>query len=98
MHGLRNADDYLEACSAIQRGALLCGHVHYAYRTPLEKADGANADPPYALNADLFCAGSLTKQGHEGFWLFDVSAKTFTAQQGEFDPVSGQYRLQASSD
>ena len=87
MHGLSNADEYLEVCSEIPRGALLCGHVHYAYRTPLEH-----------LNADLFCAGSLTKQGNEGFWLFDVSAKTFTAQQGEFDPLSEQYRLQASSD
>ncbi|MEM8885344.1 MAG: metallophosphoesterase [Planctomycetota bacterium] len=70
-HGLDNADAYLAACAAIERGAILCGHVHRRYTV---RADG--------VRAPIFCAGSATMQAAEGLWLFDVDAKGARATPG----------------
>ncbi|HBH36419.1 MAG TPA: metallophosphoesterase [Gammaproteobacteria bacterium] len=80
LHGLHNADDFLAICKKIFTGALLCGHVHRCYRTPLD-----------GLKADLFCAGSATKEHHEGFWLFDIEDGACHVSQGFFDADAYAY-------
>ena len=82
LHGLHNADDFLEICQQIPNGALLCGHIHRCYRTPLS-----------GLSVDLYCAGSATKDHREGFWLFDIENGQCRARQGCFDPGSDSYML-----
>lgn len=74
LHGLQNADDFLAICKKIPTGALLCGHVHRCYRTPLD-----------GLNVDLYCAGSATKERREGFWLFDIEDGVCRVSQGSFN-------------
>lgn len=59
-HGLRNLDAFLRAASAIERGALLCGHVHNVFRQEISGFAG-----------EVFCAGSATYEGREGVWVFD---------------------------
>ena len=61
LHGLLNADDFLEKCKGVKKGAILCGHIHRTYRLNLE-----------GLSCDLYCAGSATMEGHEGFWVYEV--------------------------
>jgi len=80
LHGLHNADDFLSICKKISTGALLCGHVHRCYRTPLD-----------GLKADLYCAGSATIENHEGFWLFDITSDACHASQGFFDADKYRY-------
>lgn len=74
LHGLHNADDFLSICKKISTGALLCGHVHRCYRTQLD-----------GLKTDLYCAGSVTMENHEGFWLFDIENDFCQVGQGFFD-------------
>jgi len=69
LHGLINANDFLEKCKQIDTGALLCGHVHETYRVSLE-----------GLKSDLFCAGSATMEGHEGFWMHEVEEKVLKSK------------------
>jgi len=80
LHGLHNADDFLGICKKVTTGALLCGHIHRCYRTPLD-----------GLTADLYCAGSATKEHHEGFWLFDIENGGCKVSQGFFDADSYAY-------
>ena len=68
-HGLINAEEFLEKCKAIKTGAMLCGHVHKTYQVKLE-----------GLNCDLYCAGSATMEGHEGFWVYEVQEKVLKAK------------------
>ncbi len=74
LHGLHNADDFLDICKKVTTGTLLCGHIHRCYRTPLE-----------GLSVDLYCAGSATKEHREGFWLFDIEDGACNVSQGFFD-------------
>jgi 3',5'-cyclic AMP phosphodiesterase CpdA len=69
LHGLINADDFLQKCEAIESGAILCGHIHRTYRLDLPD-----------LKCDLFCAGSATMEGHEGFWVYEVEEKQLKAK------------------
>ena len=79
-HGLVNADEFLAICAPVERGAILCGHVHHCFRV---KVPG--------VGPEIFCAGSATINEHAGFWVFDVDDEHFTARRGE--RVHGRYRL-----
>jgi 3',5'-cyclic AMP phosphodiesterase CpdA len=79
-HGLVNASEFLEICAPVERGAILCGHVHHCFRV---KVPG--------VGPEIFCAGSATINERAGFWVFDVDGERFTARRGE--RVSGRYRL-----
>jgi 3',5'-cyclic AMP phosphodiesterase CpdA len=72
-HRLVNADAFLEVVADLPRGALLCGHVHRRYMVRIE-----GVRPP------LFCAGSSTKAGREGLWVFDIDADRGLATPGHF--------------
>jgi len=81
LHGLINADDFLEKCKQINTGALLCGHVHETYQVSLE-----------GLNGDLFCAGSATMEGHEGFWVYEIEDKVLKAKCVYWDGTEYHFR------
>jgi len=61
LHGLMNANEFLDKCKVIRSGAILCGHVHETYKVSLEE-----------LKSDIYCAGSATMEGHEGFWVYEL--------------------------
>ncbi|MDH5672416.1 MAG: metallophosphoesterase [Myxococcales bacterium] len=83
-HGLENADELLAACAPAPRLAILHGHIHDRFRL----------SPPSAP-AHLFCAGSTTCEGREGFWLFDVEAERVRATAGGYR--DGDYRLEEAT-
>ncbi len=72
-HGLVNAEEFLAICADVPRGAILCGHVHRRY---VVHVDG--------IAAPIFCAGSTTKDGVEGLWVFDVDAAGTVATPGRW--------------
>jgi hypothetical protein len=61
---LLDADALLELLPG-PRFAVLHGHIHHRYHHP------ATATRPH-----LFCAGSSTQAGREGYWLIDVDGGT----------------------
>jgi len=73
-HGLVNAEAFLHACRDVSPGAILCGHVHWCYSVRVE-----NVAPR------IFCAGSATKKGVEGLWVFDVDEGRCRATPGRWD-------------
>ena len=73
LHGLENADAFLEACAGFDRGAILCGHVHRTYRVRVP-----------GVGPEIFCAGSATMHELEGFWLFDAGADGLAATRGHW--------------
>jgi len=75
-HGLRNADDFLRVCRRIEKGAILNGHIHRCYITDLT---------PEGLSIDLYCAGSVSMEGRECFWLFDVEPESMRVRRGVYD-------------
>ena len=77
-HGLENADELLQTCAKIKRGALLHGHVHRGYSVRV---------PEMAI--PIFGAGSATMEGRESIWLFDLG--TATATMGAYQ--DGRYQL-----
>ena len=83
LHGLINADDFLEKCKAVKHGAILCGHIHRTYHLELED-----------LNCDLYCAGSATMEGHEGFWVYEVEEKVLKAKPVFWNETQGCYSYQ----
>jgi predicted phosphodiesterase len=82
-HGLDNAADLLRIC-ARPRTLLVHGHIHHNYHHV------ATSERPW-----LFCAGSATQTGREGFWLYDVSAEQLVATPGAY--VDGRYQLRAEA-
>lgn len=60
LHGLRNADELLDACAGIRRGAILCGHIHRAFRVLPE------------VGPEIVCGGSATLEGHESAWWLEI--------------------------
>ncbi len=80
LHGLINADDLLEKCKAVKHGAILCGHIHRTYHLDLEN-----------MNCDLYCAGSATMEGHEGFWVYEVEGKEMKAKRVFWDRETCTY-------
>jgi predicted MPP superfamily phosphohydrolase len=73
LHGLDNADAFLQACSGLPRCAILHGHIHWRFEVALE-----------GFAPRLFGAGSATCAGREGFWLFDVDGARSKAIPGSF--------------
>ena len=73
LHGLENAEEFLRACAGVERGAILCGHVHQTYRVRLP-----------SIGPEVFCAGSATMHELEGFWMFDVEGRTIDARRGRW--------------
>ena len=72
-HGLDNLDDLLDAAAEIERGVFLCGHVHTAFRQRIAGFAG-----------EVFCAGSSTLAGREGFWLFESGDSGWEARRGRW--------------
>ena len=70
LHGLENADAFLEVCARHPRAAILHGHIHWRYHL------GLRGLPP------MFGAGSVTDAGREGLWLFELDAGTLRATPG----------------
>jgi len=71
LHGMVNADEFLAACADLPRGVILSGHVHHCYRVEIP-----------GIKPAVFCAGSATLEGREGFWLFDVDGESARATRG----------------
>jgi 3',5'-cyclic AMP phosphodiesterase CpdA len=72
-HGLENAGAFLQACADVERGAILCGHVHETFRVRLP-----------GIGPEVFCAGSATMHELEGFWMFEVEGGTISARRGRW--------------
>ncbi len=70
LHGLHNADDFLKACSPIENGAILFGHIHRTYRVDVPET-----------NIPLYCAGSATMEGFEGAWVYELFEGELTAKR-----------------
>jgi len=83
-HGLVNANAFLDVCRDLSPGAILCGHVHWRYAV---RAAGVR---PWIL-----CAGSATKRGREGIWVYDVEAERARATPGAW--VADRYVLDPAS-
>ena len=71
LHGLENADAFLDICAGMQRGAILCGHIHHAFR--------------YAIPPDVFCGGSATMHGREAAWWFEIGESGTTVRPVRWD-------------
>lgn len=85
LHGLTNAQDFLDSCALFSEATILCGHVHRCYHVRVPKT-----------RQSIFCAGSATIQDHEGFWLFEVDHEGIRATKGGWH--NGSYRLLEKSD
>jgi len=72
-HGLENVDDLLGAAAGIELGAYLCGHIHTTFRQRIAGFAG-----------EVFCAGSSTLAGREGFWLFESGSSGWEARRGRW--------------
>jgi 3',5'-cyclic AMP phosphodiesterase CpdA len=57
-HALQGAARLLEVCHPAT--AVLCGHLHERYEIRAQSR--------------MFCAGSSTMRGNEGYWLYEVTA------------------------
>lgn len=74
MHGLDNADAFLDACRGLPRAAILHGHIHARFQLALA-----------GFAARLFGAGSATCEGRESFWMFDILGEQRRAVPGHFE-------------
>jgi 3',5'-cyclic AMP phosphodiesterase CpdA len=83
-HGLVNAQELLDLVAGIERGALLCGHVHRTFRVRLP-----------GVGPEVFCAGSATMHELEGFWMFDFDGGRIGARQGRW--TGSGYALEAAT-
>ena len=84
LHGFENGEEFLHTCAGLRWGAIVHGHIHWHYHLKLE-----------SLDAPIFCSGSATFEGREGFWVYEVTEdrmKAFsgrwTGEQYEIDPVA----------
>lgn len=82
LHGLINADDFLEKCKAVKQGAILFGHIHKTYHLSMED-----------LACELYCAGSATMERHEGFWVYEVEEKKLNAKQVFWNRTARKYHF-----
>jgi 3',5'-cyclic AMP phosphodiesterase CpdA len=80
-HGLINANELLDRCKVIERGALCHGHQHDLYHV---------REP--GVRMDLCGAGSATYRGREGVWVYDIGREdafatpgTWTGERYELD-------------
>lgn len=84
LHGLANAQHFLDSCAQFQDAIILCGHVHQCYHVKV----------PHT-GQSIFCAGSATMENKEGFWLFDINQGQVWATQGRW--YGAKYRLSVNS-
>ncbi len=70
-HGLRNSRSLLRLLHGHENLVLLHGHNHrpYTYFLP-------------GSSLPLYCAGSVSKDGAESFWLFDLFGDSLNARRG----------------
>jgi 3',5'-cyclic AMP phosphodiesterase CpdA len=79
LHGLENADAFLDALGAIDRGCVLHGHVHHHFRIVMP-----------GVRASLLCAGSTTQEHREGLWVLDIDGSGHaTATPGRWEDARG---------
>ena len=71
-HGLTDRETLLEILSSGGALALGHGHIHHRYRT----------EGPAGLS--IFCAGSSTQAGREGYWIYEL----FPGKIGAAEPVT----------
>lgn len=69
MHGLRELERLLGMLPG-PRFAVLHGHIHHRYHHP------ATATRPH-----IFCAGSSTEKGHEGYWVIETAGGQISGAQ-----------------
>jgi len=67
LHGLENAAAFLDICTGFGCGAILCGHIHHAFR--------------YSIPPEVICGGSATMEGREAAWWFDVDVSGVDVRQ-----------------
>jgi len=82
LHRLTNAKEFIDIANTVSKGAMLCGHVHQTYRV---KTDD--------MQQELFCAGSATMEGREGFWIYELKEGQIKADRVYWD--NGKYSIQA---
>ena len=70
-HGLRNSRALLRILAGRENLVLLHGHNHRPYTYFLPES-----------STPLYCAGSLSKEGGESFWLFEPFGDTLNARRG----------------
>jgi 3',5'-cyclic AMP phosphodiesterase CpdA len=75
LHGLRNADDLLATCAGVRRGAILCGHIHRAFRVVPE------------IGPEIVCGGSATIEGHESAWWLEIGPASAEIRPVRWDGV-----------
>ena len=63
-HGLTNVKDFLRALQGVRFGAMLHGHIHWRYQLHVS-----------GLPARIFGAGSVTHEGREGFWIYEIDGE-----------------------
>ncbi len=80
LHGLTNAQHFLDSCAQFQQAIILCGHIHKCYHIKVPET-----------GQSIFCAGSATMKKKEGFWLFDIDHGRVRATQGRC--YGAKYRL-----
>ena len=73
-----------DVCADLDRGAILCGHVHWRYAVRVE-----------GVRPWILCAGSATKKDREGLWVYDVEAGHARATPGSW--TGDRYVLDASA-
>jgi hypothetical protein len=83
LHGFENGEAFLDACAPLRWGAIVHGHIHWHYHLNVP-----------SVEAPVFCAGSATFEGREGFWVYELEPdrmKAFsgrwTGQRYEIDPT-----------
>lgn len=80
LHGLTNSHAFLKSCAFFSQAIILCGHVHQCFYFKMVES-----------GQSIFCAGSATMAGKEGFWLFDINGDQICATQGNWNGY--QYEL-----
>jgi 3',5'-cyclic AMP phosphodiesterase CpdA len=81
LHGFENGEAFLDACAGLRWGAIIHGHIHWHYCLQLDPVA-----PP------IFCAGSATFEGREGFWVYEVDGDRMKAFSGRW--TGSRYELE----
>ncbi|MDR0993784.1 MAG: metallophosphoesterase [Verrucomicrobiota bacterium] len=71
LHGLRNSQPLFQLLKGHSNVVLLHGHNHRIYVRQAPE-----------LDIPVYCAGSLTKEGAESFWLFELFGGGLNPRQG----------------
>ncbi len=73
LHGMENAEQFLDVCRRADKGVIVFGHVHWRYHVRVE-----------GLALDLCCSGSTTHGGREGLWVYEVAPDEAWAVPGRW--------------